>query len=66
VVLSENLLPLFPHFVLKFSGAVTTKKKGELRKEIGGGNMRLASLLGDPKKIPHTLDYIEETGRLEL
>ena len=37
----------------------------KLRGEVGRGKMRMEILLGDPKTIKHTLEYIRETGRLE-
>ena len=37
----------------------------KLRGEVGRGKMRMEILLGDPKIIKHTLEYIRETGRLD-
>ena len=36
-----------------------------LRREVGMGKMRVDRLLGDPKLIRHTMEYITATGRLE-
>jgi hypothetical protein len=41
-------------------------QRGKLRREVGRGKMRMEVLLGDPKVIKHTLEYIEETGRLNV
>jgi hypothetical protein len=32
---------------------------------IGSRNMRVAKLLGDRRFVKHTLDFVEETGRLD-
>lgn len=36
-----------------------------LRTEVGKGKMRMEILLGDPKTIKHTLEYVKETSRLD-
>jgi ribonuclease HI len=41
------------------------EQRNKLRREAGKGMMRMERLLGDPKIIKHTLEYIKETGRLE-
>jgi hypothetical protein len=33
---------------------------------VGRGKMRMEALLGDPKIIEHTLEYIKETDRLDM
>jgi ribonuclease HI len=42
------------------------EQRVKLRREVGRGKMRMEILLGDPKAIKHTLEYIEETGRLNV
>ena len=39
------------------------KEREKLRKEVGIGSMRVEKLLGYPKLIKHTLEYIKNTGR---
>jgi hypothetical protein len=41
------------------------EQRNKLKREAGKGMMRMERLLGDPKIIKHTLEYIKETGRLE-
>ena len=41
------------------------KQRRRLRKEVGGWNMRMDKLLGDPKLIRHAMDYVNETDRLK-
>jgi len=38
----------------------------ELRKEVGSRNMRLENLLGDPKIIRNTLNFVEKTKRFNF
>jgi hypothetical protein len=52
------------HFLLlckKYEG-----ERKELKKKVGGRNMRMGSLLGDPKLVKSTLEYVEETGRFNF
>jgi len=52
------------HFLLlckKYEGP-----RKELKKKVGGRNMRMGSLLGDPKLVKNTLEYVEETGRFNF
>ena len=37
-----------------------------MKKKVGGRNMRMGSLLGDPKLVKNTLEYVEETGRFNF
>ena len=50
------------HYLLECRNYREQRKK--LRREAGTGKMRVEILLGDPKTIKYTLDYINETGRL--
>jgi hypothetical protein len=52
------------HYLLECRNHRDQRKK--LRNEVGRGKMRMEALLGDPKIIKHTLDYIKETGRLNV
>jgi len=52
------------HFLLlckKYEGP-----RSELKKKVGGRNMRVESLLGDPKLVRDTLEYVEKTGRFNF
>jgi hypothetical protein len=40
--------------------------RNELRKKVGARNMRVESLLGDPKLIKETLEFVEKTGRFNF
>jgi hypothetical protein len=40
-------------------------QRKKLRREMGRGKIRIEILLGDPKVIKHTREYIRETGRLD-
>jgi len=40
--------------------------RNELRKKVGGRNMRMENLLGDPKLVKDTLEYVEKTGRFNF
>ena len=33
-----------------------------MREKVGAGNMRMESLLGSPKLVKETLEYVEKTG----
>src|SRR5579859_7188748 len=35
--------------------------RNELKKNVGGRNMRVENLLGDPKLVKYTLEYVEKT-----
>ena len=41
------------------------EQRKRLRREVRTGKTRVERLLGDPKMIKHTLEYIRTTGRLE-
>jgi len=41
------------------------EQRKKLRREVGAWKMRMERLLGDPKILKHTLEYIKATGRLE-
>jgi len=51
------------HFLLECPNYKEQRK--ELRKTVGMWKMRIDKLLGDIKLIPHTLDYIRATKRLD-
>ena len=51
------------HYLLECRNYREERKR--LRKEVGGGNMRLGRLLGDIKLIKYTLEYITATDRME-
>ena len=38
------------------------ESRNELREKVGRRNMRIESLLGDPKLVKDTLDFVEKTG----
>jgi ribonuclease HI len=40
--------------------------RNELRKKVGWRNMRTGNLLGDPKLVKETLEYVEKTGRFNF
>src|SRR5579859_3577927 len=52
------------HFLLLCKNHEEARK--ELKKEVGGRNMRMERLLGDPKLVKSTLEYVEETGRFNF
>ena len=52
------------HYLLECRNYRDQRKK--LRREVGRGKMRMEVLLGDPKIIIHTLEYIKETDRLDM
>jgi ribonuclease HI len=41
------------------------KEREKLKKDIGWRRMRTPDLLGDPKIVKHTLEFVENTGRME-
>ena len=52
------------HFLLlcgKYEGL-----RNKLKKKVGGRNMRVETLLGDPKLVQHTLEFVESTGRFNF
>jgi len=40
--------------------------RNELRKKVGWKNMRMENLLGDPKPVAETLEYVGKTGRFNF
>ena len=40
--------------------------RNELRKKVGRRNMRTENLLGDPKLVKETLEFVEKTGRFNF
>ena len=38
----------------------------ELRKKVGWRNMRMENLLGDPKLVKNTLEFVERTGQFNF
>ena len=52
------------HFLLLCKNHEEPRK--ELRKKTGGRNMRMENLLGDPKLVKDTLEYVEKTGRFNF
>jgi ribonuclease HI len=50
------------HFLLLCKNHKEPRK--ELRINVGGRNMRTENLLGDPKLVKDTLEFVEKTGRL--
>ena len=50
------------HYLLECRNFREQRRK--LRSEVGTGKMRVGRLLGDPKIIKHTVEYLKETGRL--
>ena len=40
--------------------------RNELREKVGWRNVRMESLLGDPKLVKDTLDFVEKTGRFNF
>src|SRR5271154_5923199 len=42
------------------------KERDKLREEVGQHGMREEKLLGDIKKVRHTIQFIEDTGRFEF
>ena len=52
------------HFLL-ICGKYEELRK-ELKKAVGARNMRTERLLGDPKLVKETLEYVEKTGRFNF
>ena len=52
------------HFLL--TCRIYEGQRKELKKKVGGRNMRTENLLGDPKLIKDTLEYVEKTGRFNF
>lgn len=48
------------HFLLECKEYVTPRK--QLREKVGARNMKMGTLLGDPKFIKETLAFVDETG----
>jgi hypothetical protein len=46
--------------------ARSTKKPRRELKKVGARNMRMESLLGNPKLVKETLEYVEKTGRFNF
>ena len=42
------------------------EQRRTLRREVGVGKMRVDRLLGDPRVIKKTLEYVKSTGRLKV
>ena len=42
------------------------KERDKLRREVGAQGMRDEKLLGDVKKVKHTLQFIKDTGRFDF
>ena len=40
--------------------------RNELQKKVGGRNMRVENLLGDPKIVKDTLEFVEKTRRFNF
>ena len=51
------------HYLMECRNYREQRKK--LRREAGAGKMKMERLLGDPKVIKYTLEYIKATNRLE-
>jgi hypothetical protein len=47
------------HYLLECRRYV--KQRSTLRKEVGIGGMRVDKLLGEPKTIKHTMEYVATT-----
>jgi len=52
------------HFLLLCKKYEEPRK--ELRKKVGARHMRMENLLGDPKLVKDTLEYVEKTGRFNF
>ena len=52
------------HFLLLCKNYEEPRK--ELRKKIGGRNMRMKNLFDDPKLVKNTLEYVEKIGRFNF
>ena len=42
------------------------EQRNELRKKVGQRNMRMGTLLGDPKLVKDTLEFVEKTGKFKF
>jgi ribonuclease HI len=42
------------------------RERDRLRKDVGMGGMRLEKLLGDPRRVKFTIEFIENTGRFDF
>jgi hypothetical protein len=68
-VTSRNLsLTGAPHFTIYYIRVLIhcpkyDKERAKLIKNVGAGGMWIERLLGHPKIIKFTLDYVKETGR---
>ena len=49
------------HYLLRC--ATYDEERDKLRKEVGFGSMRVGRLLGDPKNVKRTLDFVTRTQR---
>ena len=52
------------HFLLTCSKY--EKERDKLRREVGAQGMREEKLLGDVKKVKHTIQFIEDVGRFDF
>ena len=52
------------HFLLECDKHTIARK--ELRKKVGWRNMRIQTLLGDPKVVKDTMEFVERTERLKF
>ena len=52
------------HFLLVCS--LYERERDKLRRKVGIGGMRLERLIGDPRRIEHTIEFIERTGRFNF
>jgi predicted regulator of amino acid metabolism with ACT domain len=42
------------------------KQRDKMRKEVRVGRMKMAKLVGDHRRVKHTVEFIESTERLEF
>ena len=52
------------HFLLVCS--LHEREQDKLRRKVGIGGMRVERLLGDPRRIKHTIEFIERVGRFDF
>ena len=52
------------HFLLLYKKY--EKPRNELRKKVGWRNMRTGNLLGDPKLVKETLEFVDKTGQFNF
>jgi len=52
------------HYLLKCE--LFEQQRDKLRREVGAQGMRVEKLLGNPKMIESTIQYIKNTGRFYL